>query len=241
RLGGHLSVLLAAAAGDPSRALSGLPVLTPEEEAQIRAWTSGPASERFRPVHEEFAQRAAETPTAPALVTAGGTVTYAELNERAERLAAFLRGRGIAPEVVAALCIERSPELIASALAVLKTGGAFLPLDPAQPAERLIRMLADSGARVLVARGDVAARLAAAGVEAVEPHPPNPPLPSPPLPPGEGRLRPKKKEPTALVFLPLSRRLGGRWERGQGVRSPPREPARPAARPGAPARPRGAR
>src|ERR1700722_1468259 len=89
-------------------------------------------------------------PDAPALVAASTTLTYAELDRRANQLAYHLQGLGVGPEKLVALCIERSPEMVVAALAVLKAGGAYLPLDPGAPVERLDQILRDAGATVLV-------------------------------------------------------------------------------------------
>ena len=95
------------------------------------------------------------------MVFEDATLSYRELDERANRLAHHLRGRGVGPEVVVGLCLERSPEMVIGLLAILKAGGAYLPLDPAYPRERLAFMLEDAGAPVLVTHSALAARLPA--------------------------------------------------------------------------------
>ncbi len=107
--------------------------------------------------HHQVERRAAEQPNMLALEDGERQITYGELNRRANQLAHFLTRQGIAPEKLVGVCVERSPELVVGALAVLKAGGAYLPLDPAQPVERLRGMLADSGARVLLTREGLAA------------------------------------------------------------------------------------
>jgi non-ribosomal peptide synthetase component F len=170
RMAAHFSTLLAEMAAEPGRPVVELPLLTEAELLQVRhVWgRTAPAAEPFL-VHREVERRAAERPDAPALISedARNRLTYAELNDRANALAAFLRKRGIGPEKIVGLAAERSPELVIGALAVLKAGGAYLPLDPAQPLERLRRMLADSSARVLLTREGLAAGLARDGVETV--------------------------------------------------------------------------
>jgi amino acid adenylation domain-containing protein len=99
-----------------------------------------------------FQAQAERTPDAAALVSGGESLTYRQLNERANRLAHHLRRLGVGPEVRVGICLERGVELVVSILAVLKAGGAYVPLDPAYPAERLAFMLADSGVAVLVTR-----------------------------------------------------------------------------------------
>nr|BBH95688.1 hypothetical protein KTA_38870 [Thermogemmatispora argillosa] len=96
------------------------------------------------------AQQAQERPLAPAVVTAEVTLSYQELNRRANQLAHYLRMRGVRPGVAVGLYLERSPELIVGLLAILKAGGAYVPLDPSYPRERLSFMLEDAQAPILV-------------------------------------------------------------------------------------------
>ncbi|MEU6098997.1 amino acid adenylation domain-containing protein, partial [Streptomyces sp. NPDC047079] len=107
-------------------------------------------------VPEEFERRASLAPDAVAVVSDETLLTYAELNTRANRLAHHLRGLGVGPETLVALCLERSPELVLAVLAVLKAGGAYLPLDPDAPAERLRFMVEDADARYLLTRSGAA-------------------------------------------------------------------------------------
>ncbi|MET0397578.1 MAG: AMP-binding protein, partial [Longimicrobiaceae bacterium] len=103
-----------------------------------------------RCIHRLFEAQAERTPGAVALTFGGGRTTYRELDARANRLARRLRRLGVGPETRVGVCVERSPEMVAALLAVLKAGGACLPLDPAYPAGRLAGVLEDSGAAVLV-------------------------------------------------------------------------------------------
>jgi amino acid adenylation domain-containing protein len=107
-----------------------------------------------------FAAQAAATPDAVALLCRGEAVSYRALEQRANRLARHLIDLGVGPGALVGVCMSRSPELVAALLGVLKAGGAYLPLDPAYPVERLDFMLADSAAAVLVTDGDVHERLA---------------------------------------------------------------------------------
>jgi len=98
-------------------------------------------------------------PEAPAIVASGSALTYAELDQRANRLANYLVSLGVGPEAIVGLCLTRSPESVICALAVLKAGGAYLPLDPAYPSERLRFMINDARPRVLITRAAFEAEL----------------------------------------------------------------------------------
>ncbi|HVG43851.1 MAG TPA: amino acid adenylation domain-containing protein, partial [Longimicrobium sp.] len=106
-----------------------------------------------------FAQAAAAAPEAVALAWDGGRMTYAELDELANRLAHHLRRAGVAAGTRVGVCLERGPEMVVATLAALKAGGAYVPLDPAYPAERLAYMLADTAVPVLVTESRLAHRL----------------------------------------------------------------------------------
>ena len=103
----------------------------------------------------------ARTPDAIALRCGGVALSYAELNAQANQLAHALRARGAGPETIVGVCFERSTNLVVALLGVLKAGAAYLPLDPAYPAERLAYMLRDSAAALVLSEGHLAARFAA--------------------------------------------------------------------------------
>ncbi|MEW5925956.1 MAG: amino acid adenylation domain-containing protein [Gemmatimonadota bacterium] len=169
RLAGHLDVLLETLAGDPARRLREVSLLRGAERAQVlEAWNATAAGgPRERCLHELFAGQAARTPDAAALGWGGERVTYAQLDRRSARLAGALRRRGVGPEVRVGVCMQRTPEVVVALLAVLRAGGAYVPMDPAYPAERLRHVLADSGAALLLADPAAAERLGGCGVEAV--------------------------------------------------------------------------
>ncbi|HSS50711.1 MAG TPA: condensation domain-containing protein, partial [Thermoanaerobaculia bacterium] len=164
--------LLAAVAADPERGLWSYELMGGEERAQVLAWGAGPPAPATDLVHRVFEARAAAAPEAPAVIAAGGrTLSYGELDRRANQLAWRLRELGVGPEVKVALALDRSPELIVALLAVLKAGGAYVPLDPGYPEERLAWIVEDAAASVLVSRSAVlAARpaLAAQGARIVD-------------------------------------------------------------------------
>ncbi|MFG1690408.1 amino acid adenylation domain-containing protein [Nonomuraea sp. NPDC049269] len=153
RLIGHLHTLLAAIATDPDRPVSGLPILTPEERRLAETgWGAETAEVRAAGgVHELISGAAAAGDVA--LVSGTASMTYAELERQANRLAHHLIDLGAGPEKVVGLCLDRGAEMIVAILAVWKAGAAYLPLDPAHPAERLAYLLGDSGATVIVATG----------------------------------------------------------------------------------------
>ncbi|HEX4962825.1 MAG TPA: non-ribosomal peptide synthase/polyketide synthase [Thermoanaerobaculia bacterium] len=161
RLANHYRELLAAVVADPERRLSELPLLSATERQQLLIeWAGGRAPYPSGAViHELFAAVAARSPSAVALVCGDETLTYAELGRRAGALARELRRLGVGPEVLVGICAERSVGMIVGLLAILEAGGAYLPLDPEYPEERLRFMLEDAGVAVLLAQRSVAARL----------------------------------------------------------------------------------
>jgi amino acid adenylation domain-containing protein len=113
-----------------------------------------------RCLHELFEAQVERTPSAVAVVFEAQQLTYAELNARANQLAHHLRRRGVGPEVVVGICLERSLEMVVGLLGILKAGGAYLPLDPAYPKDRLAFLLADAQIAVLLTQEWLAAELA---------------------------------------------------------------------------------
>ncbi len=109
-------------------------------------------------LHEWFARQVAASPAAPAVWHANGTLVYAELNARAERLAQRLRALGVGRGARVGVALERSPELVIGLIAVLKAGAAYVPLDPGHPPERIAFMMADARPAVLLADAAFAAR-----------------------------------------------------------------------------------
>jgi amino acid adenylation domain-containing protein/non-ribosomal peptide synthase protein (TIGR01720 family) len=146
RIAAALGTLLAAAVERPEVRLSDLPLLSPAELDQaLSAWNRA-ASPGIQPacLHELFERQAARTPEALAAVDGGESLTYRELDAAANRLARHLRHLGVGPEARVGLCLERSPRLLVGILGVLKAGGAWVPLDPATPPERMTTILEDA-------------------------------------------------------------------------------------------------
>jgi amino acid adenylation domain-containing protein len=155
RLLGQLEGLLAGMVAEPERPVAELPLLTlPERHQLLLAWNDTPATIgedlADRCLHQLFEAWAARRPEAPAAVLDGDLLTYGDLDRRAGRLAARLRQLGVGPEARVGLCLPRSFDLLAALLAVLKTGAAYVPLDPANPKDRLLFLLADSRVPVLL-------------------------------------------------------------------------------------------
>lgn len=148
--------LLEAAAAEPRTALVALPMQSPEEAAALVA--DALRGHRVLPpggcLHDRFAEMAGRRADAVAVSCGGEALSYAALEDRANRLAHHLRALGVGPEVRVGLCMERSVGMIVGLLAILKAGGAYVPLDPNYPADRLQYMAADAGLRHVL--GDAA-------------------------------------------------------------------------------------
>ena len=173
RLAERFETLLDAAIGSPGRALSELPIVGGAERRQLLAVTAAPAAAtRPRLLHEPFFEQAHRLPQAVAVRCGERTLAYGELAAWAERLALELRDRGIGAESRVALCVERSPEMVAGILAILRAGAAYLPLDPSYPAERLRFMLQDSGAALTLAPASLRPRLQGSAVPWLDLAPP---------------------------------------------------------------------
>jgi amino acid adenylation domain-containing protein len=158
RLAGQYFTILDAAAAAPATRLSALPMLPEAQRALLRRWNATAADwPRQATFPRLFQDQAARSPDAVAISFDGGTLRYGELDAQANAVARALRGLAVGPGVIVALCATRSPLLLVALLGIQKAGGAYLPLDPDYPAERLEFMLADSGARVLATAGDAAA------------------------------------------------------------------------------------
>ncbi len=150
----HWQMLLAGMVKRPAARLAELSLLTDAERQQLLvSWNDTTLNfPRERCAHELFEAQVAQQPEAVAVSHQGRTVTYRELNRRANQLAQRLQKMGVGPETLVGICMERSLELVLASLAVLKAGGAYVPLDPAYPPERLAFMLQDSQVPVLLTK-----------------------------------------------------------------------------------------
>jgi amino acid adenylation domain-containing protein/non-ribosomal peptide synthase protein (TIGR01720 family) len=151
RLFGQLVTVLDAVCQQPDTAIGDLPLLTAQDLAELEAWNTPPFSAYSdRPIHELIADQARLRPDAIALVHGKQSLTFAEFDQRANQLAHALRRLGVTTEVRVAIAMERGIDLWLSFFAVLKAGGAYIPLDPDYPAERLRYMLEDGGVKLLI-------------------------------------------------------------------------------------------
>ena len=184
-IAGRLVRLLDAVAADPELRPSALGLLSGQERGRLLGeWNDTAAGLPAGTLLDRFEAWAARTPDAPALVAAGGSLSYAELDDRAERLARLLRERGVGAESLVGLCLGRGADMIASILAVWKAGGAYLPVDPEQPADRIALVLADSGAAVVLGDRARAASPERGGPVWIAPDDPRPAAgPAQPVPP----------------------------------------------------------
>jgi amino acid adenylation domain-containing protein len=169
QLSTSLRVLVEQIADAPDRRLSELSLLTDEQRHGLarepndtrRDWPD------LRQAHHSFEERARATPRAPAVRCGEQTLTYAELDRRANQLAHHLHRRGVARGDLVGICTERTPEMVVAVLGTLKSGAAYVPLDPAYPKDRLAFMLRDSGLKLLLTQRTVLTGLPEPGVGVV--------------------------------------------------------------------------
>jgi amino acid adenylation domain-containing protein len=152
RMLGHWRTLLEGMAAKPNVRLRDLPMLTDRERQTVLVeWNRTEADHpRDRCIHDLFAEQAARTPEAVAVVLKQNHLTYRELNVQANRLAHHLRRLGVGPEVRVGICLESSLEMVVGLLGILKAGGAYVPMDPDYPPERLAWLVADSRVELLL-------------------------------------------------------------------------------------------
>ena len=167
RLLARFESLIGEVVADPTRRLSSLSILLPEEKGLLRLWGRGPDREIATDGLQELVEQQARTsPESPAVLFADEAVTYDELNRRANRFANHLRSLGVTPEMRVGICLERSIQMLVAVLGVLKAGAAYVPLDPRCPGDRLSFIVRDAQARVVVTE-EALADLVAAGTASV--------------------------------------------------------------------------
>ena len=152
RLLGHFQTLLEGIIADPGQRVCQLPLLTKFEKQQLLGdWNN--IHENYlqdKCIHQLFEEQVERTPHNVAVVFENNSLTYQQLNTRANQLAHYLQELGVKPDTLVGICVERSLEMIVGILGILKAGGAYVPLDPEYPQERLSFMLEDSQVKVLV-------------------------------------------------------------------------------------------
>ncbi|MGF1480500.1 MAG: amino acid adenylation domain-containing protein [Cyanophyceae cyanobacterium] len=160
RLRSHLLTVLNAIVANPDCLIRDLPLLTVPEWQQLQAWNQTETHyAQSGCLHQLVEAQVARTPEAIALTSENQQLTYAELNQRANRLAHHLQSLGVSAEVVVGVCLERSLDLVIALLGILKAGGAYLPLAPALPQERLAFIVADARLKLVIASPDTAISL----------------------------------------------------------------------------------
>ncbi|MGB8522553.1 MAG: amino acid adenylation domain-containing protein, partial [Candidatus Acidiferrales bacterium] len=161
RMIGHWKTLLQAAAREPERKISDLPILREEEREQILFEWNDTHVDYPQDVclHELIERQAEQTPEFTAVIFEEQELSYRELNTRANQLAFHLRKLGVLPDDLVGVCMERSVEMVVALLGVLKAGGAYVPLDPEYPKDRLRMMLEDSKPSVLLTQQHLIPRL----------------------------------------------------------------------------------
>ena len=148
----HYKMLLSGIVANPEQSIASLPLLTAKEKEQVvEEWNRTQVQYPLdRCLHEMFEEQVARTPRAIAVVDEHRQLSYEELNRRANQIAHYLRKLGVGPDVVVGVCMERSLEMVMGLVGVLKAGGAYMPLDPEYPAERLAYMMSDAQLNFLI-------------------------------------------------------------------------------------------
>src|SRR6185312_11743370 len=142
---------------EPALSLSALP--DSERQLLIEAFKGKPAAYPQEPIHRLFEAQVRRTPEAVALVCEGRSLTFAELNAKANRLAHYLRTHGVGPDRRVAICLQPCLEMVIGVLGILKAGGAYVPLDPGSPPDRVQYLLSDAAPRALLTLESLRERL----------------------------------------------------------------------------------
>lgn len=166
RMVAHWQQLLAAVVADPDQLLTAYPLLTSDEWQQLRSWNDTAVDFGVPScLHDMFAAQVVQTPNAIAVLIPGAdgavdqSLTYRELDNRANQLAHYLQEVGVGPETAVGICVERSLEMVVGLFGILKAGGAYLPLDPDYPPDRLAFMIEDAQMPLLLTQQHLLANL----------------------------------------------------------------------------------
>jgi amino acid adenylation domain-containing protein len=169
RMIGHFQTLLEGVVANPDQRLSDLPILTKAERHQLLVEWNDTKREypKNKCIHELFETQVERSPDAVAVVFEDKTLTYRELSRRANQLAHYLKQRGVGPQVLVGLCVERSLEMTVGILGILKAGGAYVPLEPRSPKERLAFMLEDAEVSILLTHKRLSEDLPRRGMQVI--------------------------------------------------------------------------
>lgn len=161
RMAGHFQTLLQGIVACPDERLSRLPLLTEAERQQLLVEWNDTQMEfpHDSCLHQLFEAQVERNPNAVAVISQQESLTYAELNQRANQLAHLLRSLGVGPDVPVGICVERSVAMVVGLMGIAKAGGAYVPLDPSYPRDRLAFMLEDTQVPVLVTQERLLAEL----------------------------------------------------------------------------------
>jgi amino acid adenylation domain-containing protein/non-ribosomal peptide synthase protein (TIGR01720 family) len=171
RMARHFEKLVKEAAANPEAAIGEIEILGEDEREQILVrWNDTKADYRTdKTIIEQFEEQVESGPGRIAVVCEQEELSYEELNWKANQLGRYLRKQGVGAETLVGICVERSLEMIVGLMGILKSGAAYLPLDPTYPTERLIFMLRDSGTTVLLTQSELRGRFAGARVRLISP------------------------------------------------------------------------
>jgi amino acid adenylation domain-containing protein len=158
---GNFQTLLEGIVANPNQRISELPLLTAKEREELLVDWNNTQSDypQDASLHQLFEYQVERTPDALALISQSEQLTYQQLNQRVNQLTHYLQKLGVTTETLVAICLNRSTEMVVGILAVLKAGGAYIPLDPNYPVERLSFMLSDSQASVLLIQQEILEKL----------------------------------------------------------------------------------
>ena len=158
----HFEVLLEGVIEDPATRVSQVPLLTEEEQHKLLVELEcrrRPTYPRESCLHELLEEQARQRPESMAVEFEGRRLSYAELDQRSNQLAHLLRKRGVGPDRLVGVCMERSLEMVVALLGILKAGGAYVPLDPAYPSDRIQYVLDDARVMLLLTQESLLASL----------------------------------------------------------------------------------
>jgi len=158
---GHLESILASFIQNAEQPAAQVSLLTASQTAQLLDTWNNTATDypHEQSIHRVFEQQVTQTPSSIAITSSNGSLTYFELNEKANQLARFLQRSGVTPGANVAICLERSLESIVALLGILKAGAGYVPVDPSYPASRIAFLVSDAGAKILLSQRSIAANL----------------------------------------------------------------------------------